>query len=70
MATHPRPPLHTTCTRRPCKAFMPQYHALAERFPDYVLLELTGDESPDMRTIMKQWQVRFFFYWLRAAVEF
>jgi thiol-disulfide isomerase/thioredoxin len=44
--------------RRPCKAFMPTYHQLAERFSDFVMLEITGDETPELRQVMKEWKVR------------
>lgn len=43
--------------RRPCKAFMPTYHQLAERFSDFVMLEITGDETPELRQVMKDWKV-------------
>ncbi len=39
---------------------------LAERFPDCYLLEVTGDETPELRKLMMKWQVKttptFFLY--------
>lgn len=43
---------------RPCKAFMATYHQFAERFTDSVLLEVTGDENPELRKLMKTWEVK------------
>lgn len=55
MPRHPHP-IHSSLLmlpahRRPCKKFQATYIELAERFKDAALLELTGDESPDMRKV-------------------
>lgn len=49
-------PSYVSC--RPCKAFMATYHQFAERFADSVLLEVTGDENPELRKLMKTWEVK------------
>lgn len=49
-------PSYVPC--RPCKAFMATYHQFAERFADSVLLEVTGDENPELRKLMKTWEVK------------
>ncbi|KAG1670758.1 hypothetical protein FOA52_013985 [Chlamydomonas sp. UWO 241] len=58
---------------RPCKKFQATYIELAERFPDCFLLEVTGDESPELRKLMMKWQVRstptFFIYRGGEALE-
>jgi hypothetical protein len=43
---------------RPCKAFSRKYSALASRFPEAVLLEIYGDDSPASRQMMIAMQVR------------
>lgn len=37
---------------------MSTYHSFAERFADSVLLEVVGDESPELRKLMKTWEVK------------
>lgn len=37
---------------------MQTYYELAERFKDFVLLEVVGDETPELRGLMKAWQIK------------
>ncbi|GAX73882.1 hypothetical protein CEUSTIGMA_g1332.t1 [Chlamydomonas eustigma] len=43
---------------KPCKAFMLKYHGLATRFPDYVFLDVIGDESPVTRKMMVDYKIK------------
>ncbi|GBF92257.1 thioredoxin [Raphidocelis subcapitata] len=43
---------------RPCKMFMKKYMDIAERFPNLVLLQVLGDESPDTRKLMVSMKVK------------
>lgn len=43
---------------RPCQKFLPTYLELQDRFSDAVLLQVTGDSSPDMRKLMRKWEVK------------
>eukprot|EP00775_Hariotina_reticulata_P005338 gene5339-5575_t len=43
---------------RPCKMFTRKYLALAERFPEVVMCEVYGDETPDTRKMMMKMQVK------------
>ncbi|KAI8465605.1 MAG: hypothetical protein J3K34DRAFT_436614 [Monoraphidium minutum] len=45
-------------TCRPCKAFLKKYMAIAQQFPDAVLLQISGDESPDTRKLMMSMKVK------------
>ncbi len=37
---------------------MSKYHQYAERFADSVLLQIVGDENPELRKLMKEWAVK------------
>lgn len=43
---------------RPCKMFLRKYMRLAERFPEVLMLDIYGDESPGTRKSMMEWQVK------------
>lgn len=43
---------------RPCKMFTRKYMSIAERFPECILCELYGDETPDTRKMMMRLQVK------------
>lgn len=43
---------------RPCKAFAPKYAHIADVFQDCVFAEITGDESPENRALMKEWAIK------------
>eukprot|EP00955_Chlamydomonas_euryale_P033412 347701-Chlamydomonas_euryale.AAC.8 len=43
---------------KPCKAYMPTYAQLAERFKDSVFVTIVGNASPELRQLMKKWQVK------------
>jgi hypothetical protein len=38
--------------------FLRKYTRLAERFPEVLMLEVYGDESPNTRKTMMEWQVK------------
>ena len=37
---------------------MPVYDQLSERFSDFAFFDLSGDESPELRQLMKVWCVQ------------
>ena len=37
---------------------MPVYDQLSERFSDFAFFDLSGDESPELRQLMKVWGVQ------------
>lgn len=43
---------------RPCKMFTRKYLSIASRFPDCILAEIYGDETPDTRKMMMTMDVR------------
>ncbi|KAG2453762.1 hypothetical protein HYH02_001973 [Chlamydomonas schloesseri] len=43
---------------KPCKAFMPKYQRMAEILTDSLLLELTGDQSPETKKLMVSWGIK------------
>ena len=42
---------------RPCKAFMSTYIELANRFPDYSMLDIVGDENNATKKMMMDLKV-------------
>lgn len=43
---------------KPCKTFMTTYNRMAAQLQDSVLLDITGDSSPDTKKLMVDWGVK------------
>lgn len=60
-AEHPEKLIVLMCKShscRPCKMFTRKYLSIAQRFPDCILAEIYGDETPETRKMMMQMEVR------------